>query len=102
MRRRFSTMGLLSALVVILLLLNPETIGHALFIDAVGLDLFLLLLELQLLALGTSLLHQTMILARRMPATLAAWLQGPCTPGPATLMHALVASAALPALALAC
>ncbi len=102
MRRRFRTMGLLTALIVIILLLNPETIGHALLIDAVGLDLFLLLLALQLLLLGTSLLHHTMALARRMPATLAAWLQGPRTPGPAALMHAVVASAALPALAMAC
>ena len=44
-----------TALVVLLLLLNPEAIGMAFFIDAVGLEVFLLLLEMQLLLILGSL-----------------------------------------------
>jgi len=41
----------LTAFVVLLIILNPEMIQLALFIDAVGLEMFLMLLEVQFLAL---------------------------------------------------
>lgn len=42
----------IGAVVVIMLMLNPETIQLALFIDAVGLDMFLLLIEVQVLTIA--------------------------------------------------
>jgi hypothetical protein len=43
---------------VVLLFLNPETVQFAIFLDAVGLDIFLMLLEVQILAiLGTVLFN---------------------------------------------
>jgi len=41
----------LTAIVVVLIVLNPETVQLAFFIDAVGLEMFLMLLEVQFLAL---------------------------------------------------
>jgi hypothetical protein len=41
----------LTLFVVFLLILNPETISLALFIDIIGLDIFLLLIELQVISL---------------------------------------------------
>lgn len=40
----------ITAIIVVFIALNPEMMQLALFVDAVGLDLFLLLLEVQLLA----------------------------------------------------
>ena len=41
----------LTAFVVVLIILNPETVQLAFFIDAIGLEMFLMLLEIQVLAL---------------------------------------------------
>ena len=40
----------LTAFVVLLIILNPEMVQLALFIDAIGLEMFLMLLEVQILA----------------------------------------------------
>ena len=40
-----------TAIVVVLIVLNPETVHFALFLDAIGLDIFLLLLEVQIFAM---------------------------------------------------
>lgn len=40
-----------TVLVVLLIIFNPETIELALFIDAVGLEMFLMLLEIQVIAI---------------------------------------------------
>lgn len=46
----------MTVVIVVLIIFNPETIELALFIDAVGLELFLILLEVQVLAIiGTFL-----------------------------------------------
>ncbi|MCP4408556.1 MAG: hypothetical protein GY807_12485 [Gammaproteobacteria bacterium] len=43
-----------TAFVIVLIILNPEIVELALFVDAVGMDMFLMLLEIQVLAiLGT-------------------------------------------------
>ena len=46
-----------TAFVVVLIILNPEMAELALFIDAIGLELFLMLLEVQVIALAGALLH---------------------------------------------
>lgn len=43
---------LLGAVIVAFFMLNPETLELALFINAVGFDIYLMLLEIQLLTLG--------------------------------------------------
>lgn len=40
-----------TAFVVVLIILNPEMIELALFVDAIGLDMFLMLFEIQILAI---------------------------------------------------
>lgn len=50
---------ILSTLVVVVLLLNVETIELALFINAIGVDVFLLLVEVQLIALLVASYHWT-------------------------------------------
>ena len=99
-----------TAIVVVLILLNPETVHFALFLDAVGLDLFLILTEVQIFAImGTVLsyyikpvkaclkliiLHNDQTFSgnnfRELPITLAL-----VTPYQTTVMHVLVFSAAL-------
>lgn len=44
-----------TVVVVVLVLLNPEMIELALFIDAVGLEVFLMLFEIQLLAIMSAI-----------------------------------------------
>lgn len=46
-----------TAVVVVLIILNPEMVELALFIDAVGLEMFQMLLELQVLAILGALLN---------------------------------------------
>jgi hypothetical protein len=46
-----------TAFVVALIILNPEMAELALFIDAIGLELFLMLLEVQVIALAGALFH---------------------------------------------
>jgi hypothetical protein len=46
-----------TAVVVVLIILNPEMIELALFIDAVGLEMFLMLFEVQLLVIMGALLN---------------------------------------------
>ena len=43
--------------VVCILLLNPELVSLALFVDAVGLDIFLLLIEVQIVAVSGYYFH---------------------------------------------
>lgn len=48
---KFGRLGLLLAtLIVVVFALNPETLELALFINAVGFDMYVLLLEIQILA----------------------------------------------------
>jgi hypothetical protein len=46
-----------TAIVVVLIILNPEMIELALFIDAVGLEMFLMLFEVQVLMIIGALLN---------------------------------------------
>lgn len=48
-----------AALLVIALLLNPETIQLAVFIDAIGVEMFILSMEVQLLALTVAFYQHT-------------------------------------------
>jgi len=54
MNWRNKTLKYLTVLIAITLILSPETAQLGLFIDAAGLDLLILLLEIQLLTIGTS------------------------------------------------
>jgi hypothetical protein len=58
-----------TAFIVVLIILNPEMAELALIIDAVGLELFLMLLEVQVIALAGALFHTRVkpitILAKR-------------------------------------
>jgi hypothetical protein len=51
MRKRSNLIKYATVIIVTLLLFNPELAELALFIDAVGLDVFLLLIEAQVVAL---------------------------------------------------
>jgi len=51
MKRKTNIKQLLSVLIVVVLLLNIETVELALFINAIGVDVFILLIEAQLAAL---------------------------------------------------
>ena len=94
-----------TVLIVTLVILNPEMAGLALFIDAVGLDLFIMLLQIQVLAIvGTffnTKIKPTLTLLvnfyiRHCPNV--AWAQIKkepknimlLAPGPASLMYILV------------
>ena len=96
-----------TAFVVVLIMLNPEMIELAIFIDAVGLDMFLLLFEIQILAILSSLLNTKIrpifnciekFMAKRF--TRVSWdgvKSNPgllifVTPSPAALMNVLVLS----------
>lgn len=46
-----------TAIVVLLILFNPELLGLALFVDAIGLELFIMLLQIQALAMALSFFH---------------------------------------------
>ncbi|MEW8030018.1 MAG: hypothetical protein AB2792_15470 [Candidatus Thiodiazotropha sp.] len=46
-----------TAFAVVLIVLNPEMIELALFVDAIGLELFLMLLEIQVAAIISALLR---------------------------------------------
>ena len=90
-----------TALVVVLILLNPEMASLALFIDAIGLELFLILLEIQLIAI-LSVLFNTKIkpVLVYMQRTVNCIINKPeqliwVTPAPASLMHILVFSTAI-------
>ena len=99
-----------TAFVVVLIIFNPEMVGFALFIDAVGLEMFLMLLEIQVLAiLGAffsirikSFFSYIRYLCTRHALTFS-WknIEGKpetlmlVVPSPATLMHMLVFSAAI-------
>ena len=96
--------------IVVVIILNPEMVGLALFIDAVGLEIFIMLLEVQLLAVLSAILNNRIkpiiefiktSYARYFP--LLTWQNiretPQClvfsTPSPATLMYLLVFSAAV-------
>lgn len=99
----------LAAVAVLFLLLNPETIQLAVFIDAIGIEMLFWLLEVQILALGIAAYSQYLApllhwfkrclfpvftpnypSLREYPGSLALIL-----PGAASLMHGLVLSAAV-------
>jgi len=42
---------------VVIIILNPEMVGLALFIDAIGLEMFIMLLEVQVLAILSAILN---------------------------------------------
>lgn len=95
--------------VVILIMLNPELIQLALFIDAVGLELFLMLFELQLIILFSAIINNRFIIPlkdikhctiNRISTTWRQVIHGPgylilSAPSQATIMHFLVFSAML-------
>lgn len=103
-----NTRKYVTAFVVLLLVLNPETAQLAFFIDAVGLEMILLLFEIQLLAIGIFLygrtikplltwvgitlhpLWQTGSNIKRNPKTLVLMV-----PSQAAVMHMLVLSAGI-------
>lgn len=91
--------------VVVLLLLNPETIPLALFIDAVGIETLLLLLQIQLLGVGAVVFHQLlkpiavfiagfasepMIMPTTKSLKECPWSLGSLLPTAATMMNLLV------------
>jgi hypothetical protein len=99
-----------TAFVVVLMVLNPEIADLALFIDAIGLEMFLMLLEIQLATVLSILFRNKLkpaiavvrrVFTRCFPRCLwRSLLQYPqCllmeVPGQATLMHVLVFSAAV-------
>lgn len=96
-----------TAFVVVLIMLNPEMNMLALFVDAVGLEMFLLLLEIQVSAiLGTLLIEPSLDYVQRLLAkhsmrlSLNYIMEVPesyilAIPTPATLMHMIVFSAAI-------
>jgi len=49
MNWKYNIWKFLAAFVVVLIILNPETVQLAFFIDAIGLEMFLMLLEIQFL-----------------------------------------------------
>jgi len=111
MNLRDKIIKLMTAVIVIVLLLNPETMQMALFIDAVGLDILFLLFEVQLLAIGIAVYHRTLKPFIGFFAQLLPWrrLLSACypikahakacivmsLPSETTLMHALVIGVAM-------
>ena len=97
---------LAAVVMVLLFILNPELAPLGLFIDAVGLELFLMMLEVQLLAiLATffgSWFRPLIPIYRRLTTVLlfsdfrqTAMYTVFQLPSPANLMHALVISSAI-------
>jgi hypothetical protein len=97
-----------TAVVVVLIVFNPEVIELALFIDAVGLEMFLMLFEVQVLMIIGALLNNIIKPAvsslkhsikkyllfdhiRKLKAGTESLIVS--TPSEATLMHLLVVSA---------
>ncbi|MES9975200.1 hypothetical protein [Candidatus Thiodiazotropha sp. LNASS1] len=95
--------------VVVFIIFNPEMIELALFIDAIGLELFLMLFEIQLAAIiSTTLNKRTKPIFAYLNRCSASCLPGlswenikqnpglliHAAPGPAAFMHMLVFSAA--------
>ena len=100
----------LTALLVLLIILNPELAQLALFIDAIGLEMFLMLLEVQLIAflgvvfnskIKSAYIYVKHLFPRCLPFD--SWktiLEKPerlllTVPGPAMLMNTLVITAAI-------
>lgn len=96
-----------TTIVVVLVLLNPEMAELALFVDAVGLDLFLMLLEIQVVVISglffKTKIKPACIQVRQMSSRLLAsraWRAAKDRPshlglsvsGPAALMNVLVVS----------
>jgi hypothetical protein len=99
-----------TALVVVLIILNPEMAELALFVDAIGLDIFLMLFEVQVVALIGVLFNNRirpiLIFVKRIIThyslavtwkkfTLKSGCLGLSLQGPAILMHVLVFSSLL-------
>ena len=99
-----------TAIVVALIILNPEMIELALFIDAIGLEMFLMLLEIQIMAILGALLNNKIkpaltnlkyfIENHVLGIPLKRIIEKPgclvfAVPSQATLMHMLVFSAAV-------
>lgn len=110
MRWKHNTWKYATLLVVMVVALNPEMIELALFIDAVGLEIFILLLEVQLIvALGLLANSKVVVAVLKLWRSMAkyspihAWkgIRGrpEClqlfVPGVVGLMHLLVISAAV-------
>ena len=96
----------ISIIFVSFIILNPEMFELALFINTVGLDLFLLLLEIQLLAITGTLLTPVFMRIRLLLKRYIYILPSKIimdrfsrlkfnTQGPATIMHILVLTVAL-------
>jgi hypothetical protein len=85
-----------TTIVVILILLNPEAAGLALVVNAIGLDMFLILLGTQVLAVSNILPRYRF---RSFFSRVGHFCMNPgalvlAVPGQATLMHLLVFTAA--------
>jgi hypothetical protein len=88
----------LTLFVVLLLILNPETIALALFIDTIGLEIFILLIELQIASLFWIFIQHhikpTLSFLRSLKLNQHNALLA--MQGPSGIMHLLVASSSLP------
>ncbi|MCG7903592.1 MAG: hypothetical protein JAY60_14350 [Candidatus Thiodiazotropha weberae] len=88
----------LTLFVIVVLILNPETYGLAVFIDAVGLEIFMLMVELQIVALFGVFFHTSIKPAltyiRRFRLSYEVFHSSSIAP--AAMMHLLVFSSALP------
>lgn len=88
-----------TTLVVVLIMLNPEIAQLALFIDAIGLEIFMLLIETQVIALFFALLSSKLMLM--FPSTRRVMIfhlirhHLETVASPAMIMHLLVLSAAI-------
>lgn len=95
-----------TTIIVLLFLLNPELAQVGLFIDAVGLELFMMMLEVQLLAVIAIFLSSSIKpliqIYRRLTEVMSSshfrytpMLAVLLLPSPAILMHSLVISSAI-------
>ncbi|MCG7871686.1 MAG: hypothetical protein N0C88_12835 [Candidatus Thiodiazotropha lotti] len=93
----------LTLFVVVFLILNPETVGLAVFIDAVGLEIFMLMIELQIAALFGFFFHNSIkpALSDIRRFRLSSQFFHASSFAPAAMMHLLVFSSSLP-LVIAC
>lgn len=66
MKCRRRIWGCATAVVVVLLMLNPEYVELALLVDAIGLELFVLLIQVQMVVTIGAFVDKTMQAVRRM------------------------------------
>ena len=99
-----------TVLIVLLIMLNPEMAEFALFVDAIGIEMFLMLVEVQVISILALFLNTrikpSFAYIQRLwtkhfpgPSWNSLMKEPGCLlwvlPGPATLMHVLVVSAVI-------